>query len=206
MRIVGFPNGLFGSKEKNAVLTIPNLVTLGGILLVFSYVVFYVYGANRWLIFSVLFLAGLSDLLDGFLARRLGQSTNLGIIIDLARDRLLLLAILGHITLLIGFRAQIAVIIFLETLIATLNIYGFLDSSVRSAHRVGKIRQLAHVFGGGIIVANNLFPEIIFMIYPPLGKISSDFLLMTMLIFSLLVAVVYSLLRVANNIRIRRIK
>ena len=112
-----FLNSLFGQREKDGILTISNLITLGGILSGLIYALFYVYGANRWLILSVLFLIGFSDLSDGFLARRLRQSTNFGKIIDPVRDRILLFAIFGHIALLVGFNAQIAVIIFFEGII-----------------------------------------------------------------------------------------
>jgi len=201
---VKFLNSLFGPREKDGILTISNLITLGGILSGLIYALFYVYGANRWLILSVLFLIGFSDLSDGFLARRLRQSTNFGKIIDPVRDRILLFAIFGHIALLVGFNAQIAVIIFFEGIIIGFDVIGFPRELVWAVHLMGKLRQLIHVLSGGIVIANNLFPEIIFMIYPFTGKISANFLLTTMLISSLLVAVVYSLLQVVN-IRTRRI-
>jgi len=53
---VKFLNSLFGPREKDGILTISNLITLGGILSGLIYALFYVYGANRWLILSVLLL------------------------------------------------------------------------------------------------------------------------------------------------------
>jgi CDP-diacylglycerol--glycerol-3-phosphate 3-phosphatidyltransferase len=69
----------------------PNLVTVSRLLLVFV-VVMLAYGHTMWdrlvaAVLAVLIIIG--DWLDGHLARRLGQDTPLGSILDVAADRIL---------------------------------------------------------------------------------------------------------------------
>lgn len=81
-------------------MNIPNLLTIGRILLVPLLVIFLVEGRQNEALL-VFILAGVTDGLDGFLARVLGQKTEFGAFIDPLADKLLLitsyttLAILG---------------------------------------------------------------------------------------------------------------
>ncbi|MGH9120726.1 MAG: CDP-alcohol phosphatidyltransferase family protein, partial [Acidimicrobiales bacterium] len=78
--------------RESRVLTIPNLVTflrLGSIP-VFEWLLLS-HGRKDWLAAAVLLAAiGITDFLDGFLARRLHQVSNLGKILDPVADRLVL--------------------------------------------------------------------------------------------------------------------
>jgi cardiolipin synthase len=69
--------------------TIPNVLTLGRLLLVPLFAIMFVKG---WpgLALGVFFAAGLTDGLDGFLARLLRQRSRLGAILDPLADKLLL--------------------------------------------------------------------------------------------------------------------
>ena len=73
----------------NTVLTIPNLLTFLRMALipVFASLLFYGYSGWALLIFVV---AGISDGIDGFLARRFKQESELGTIIDPIADKLLM--------------------------------------------------------------------------------------------------------------------
>ncbi len=73
-------------------LSIPNLITLGRILLV--PVVVWAITAGEMRIAFVLFLAaGISDALDGFLAKRFGMATELGAYLDPLADKAMLVSI-----------------------------------------------------------------------------------------------------------------
>ncbi|MFQ5508230.1 MAG: CDP-diacylglycerol--glycerol-3-phosphate 3-phosphatidyltransferase [Leptospirillia bacterium] len=75
-------------------LNVPNSITLARIALipVFIYLV-YVPGPWRSFLAALVFLvAALSDLLDGYLARRMGEVTSLGKLLDPVADKLLILA------------------------------------------------------------------------------------------------------------------
>jgi cardiolipin synthase len=73
-------------------LSIPNLITLGRILLV--PVVVWAIAAGQMTIAFVLFLAaGISDAVDGFLAKRFGMATELGAYLDPLADKAMLVSI-----------------------------------------------------------------------------------------------------------------
>ena len=73
-------------------MSIPNLITLGRILLV--PVVVWAITAGEMRIAFVLFLAaGISDAVDGFLAKRFGMATELGAYLDPLADKAMLVSI-----------------------------------------------------------------------------------------------------------------
>ena len=73
-------------------LSIPNLITLGRILLV--PVIVWAITAGQLRIAFVLFLAaGISDAVDGFLAKRFGMTTELGAYLDPLADKAMLVSI-----------------------------------------------------------------------------------------------------------------
>ena len=80
-------------------LTLPNLITFGRILACPAVFVFLILpSATARLLSFVLFLAAaLSDLFDGYLARKHGLVTDLGKLLDPLADKLLLVVTLGPI-------------------------------------------------------------------------------------------------------------
>ena len=74
-----------------AILTLANQITLGRLLLVPALVLLVVYGYNGWA-FVTFVVAGLSDALDGLIARRSGQHSSLGALLDPMADKLLLVS------------------------------------------------------------------------------------------------------------------
>ncbi len=73
--------------------TLPNVLSFIRLLLVPVFLVLLVQGADAWALL-VLIVASATDFLDGFLARRLGQVTRLGQLLDPAADRLYIFAAL----------------------------------------------------------------------------------------------------------------
>ena len=69
-------------------VTLPNVITVARIGLIVVFGVLLVRSIDGWAI-TVLAVAGASDFLDGYLARRLGQTSALGRVLDPAADRLL---------------------------------------------------------------------------------------------------------------------
>jgi cardiolipin synthase len=79
-------------SRDGAQLSIPNLITLGRILLV--PVVVWAITAGQMRVAFVLFLAaGISDAVDGFLAKRFGMRTELGAYLDPLADKTMLVSI-----------------------------------------------------------------------------------------------------------------
>ena len=70
----------------------PNLITIGRILLV-PFTVWLIVSGAYLLAFAVFLIAGISDGLDGFIARQYGQRTELGAYLDPLADKVLLVSI-----------------------------------------------------------------------------------------------------------------
>lgn len=76
------------SAATGSNLTLPNAITVVRIGLIGVFGVLMVKSHDGWAI-AALAVAGASDFLDGYLARRLGQTSALGRVLDPAADRLL---------------------------------------------------------------------------------------------------------------------
>ena len=83
-------------------MSLPNLITIGRILLV-PLTVWLIVSGDFLLAFLVFITAGVSDAVDGILARRLNLRTELGGYLDPLADKLLLVSI--YVTL--GFQRQL---------------------------------------------------------------------------------------------------
>jgi cardiolipin synthase len=79
-------------------LTAANQLTILRMLLIPAFVILLVYGYRGWALLTFL-VAGLTDLLDGLIARATGQKTTLGAWLDPMADKLLLTAMFVVLTL-----------------------------------------------------------------------------------------------------------
>lgn len=71
------------------VLTLPNILTFLRIALIPVFAIFLVYNRAGWAL-VIFTIAGVSDGIDGFIARRMKQESELGTIIDPVADKLLM--------------------------------------------------------------------------------------------------------------------
>jgi CDP-diacylglycerol--glycerol-3-phosphate 3-phosphatidyltransferase len=76
--------------------SLPNLLTLARIVLVPLFVIaFFIPGdSGRWIVFVLFCLAGITDAIDGMIARRLGAVTSFGRMLDPIADKLIVSAAL----------------------------------------------------------------------------------------------------------------
>src|SRR6201991_1428368 len=81
-----------GRKPGNAELSIPNIITLGRILLV-PFIVWAIASDKMEIAFIIFIAAGISDAIDGFLAKRFNMSSELGALLDPLADKALLVSI-----------------------------------------------------------------------------------------------------------------
>jgi len=79
-------------REPGLALSIPNLITLARILMV-PVVVWAIASHTMWLAFVLFLVAGVSDAVDGFLAKRFGMTTELGAYLDPLADKALIVSI-----------------------------------------------------------------------------------------------------------------
>lgn len=82
-------------------MNIPNLLTMLRFLLipVFVYFFFSPYPYSIEIAVAVFVLSGITDTLDGYIARRFNQITRLGIVLDPLVDKLMLLTVLISVTI-----------------------------------------------------------------------------------------------------------
>lgn len=87
---VGAANvGMNAPTPSSKILTIPNLLTFVRMGLIPIFATMLYYGKVEWALVFFL-IAGISDGIDGFVARRFGQESELGTIIDPIADKLLM--------------------------------------------------------------------------------------------------------------------
>jgi cardiolipin synthase len=79
-------------KPGRLTVSIPNLITLGRILLVPVVVWAIIYG-ELWLAFVLFLAAGVSDAVDGYLAKRFNMASELGAYLDPLADKTLIVSI-----------------------------------------------------------------------------------------------------------------
>jgi cardiolipin synthase len=110
----------------------------------------------------VLVIASFTDLLDGYLARRLGQITRLGQLLDPAADRLYIFAALVGLAAndLVPWWIVIVIVardVFLLVLGVVLANHGYGPLPV---HQLGKVATFALFFGVPVIMLGLAFPAV----------------------------------------------
>jgi cardiolipin synthase len=86
------PSGRREWVGGDAALTIPNLITIARILLV-PVVVWAIASGEMRIAFTLFLAAGVSDAIDGFLAKRFGMATELGAYLDPLADKAMIVSI-----------------------------------------------------------------------------------------------------------------
>jgi cardiolipin synthase len=91
-------------------MTIPNIITIGRLIIVPLLIV--MIGQGRWMVAFLLFLAaGVSDAVDGFIARRFDMRSELGAYIDPLADKALLVSIYVSLAVADVLPAWLAIIV-----------------------------------------------------------------------------------------------
>jgi len=150
-------------------MTLPNKMTLGRLLaspILFLLILFYEDPLYRILAFFIFLAAALTDIYDGYLARKYGDVTNFGMVIDPLADKVLLSAafiafyILGgrndgvksEITREVGLWV-VLVVLGREIIIMIFRYYSLYRGRVISASRLAKVKTLTqNFFIGSILV------------------------------------------------------
>ncbi|MCL2094340.1 MAG: CDP-alcohol phosphatidyltransferase family protein, partial [Treponema sp.] len=70
-------------KDKIIIITFPNILSISRII--FSPIIFFIKD-NKYLLFSVLLFIGLTDVLDGYIARKYKKQTIIGAWLDSISD------------------------------------------------------------------------------------------------------------------------
>lgn len=134
--------------------SIPNIISTVRLLLIPFILYFYIKG-NTWLAVSLVAISGLTDALDGYIARHYNQITPLGKMLDPLADKLTQIAL--GVCLITQFPAVIPLVIVLVTKELLMLIWGLrlLRAGLApfSALWWGKVATIAFYAGALIIMA-----------------------------------------------------
>jgi cardiolipin synthase len=155
----GFLNG--------EVVNVPNLLSFLRILLVPVFL---------WLLLDELFLAaiavlafaGLTDFLDGFLARKLNQTTKLGKMLDPVADRLYIFATLLALSATGYVPWWLAGLVILRDVLMLVSLPVLASVGYRSlpVHYLGKASTFALLYSFPLLLMGKIFTEAAFIITP----------------------------------------
>ncbi len=135
-------------------MNLPNLVTVIRIVLIPVFIILLVYGPVVWAL-AAFSLAGVTDALDGYLARRLGEQTAMGRFLDPLADKLLLNSAFITMGALGQFPVWLVVIVISRDVAITLGsllIYLVHHGTVMAPTVLGKATTLSQL----LLVVNQL--------------------------------------------------
>jgi cardiolipin synthase len=133
--------------SRSGLVNLPNLFTLAR-LLVTPFVAVAILNGNYGRAIALLGLAGISDALDGFLARRLGAATRVGAYFDPIADKILLVTIYVSLGVADAIpRWMVAAVLGRDVLILAMAAYGLLFTTLRKfpPSMWGKISTLLQI-------------------------------------------------------------
>lgn len=126
---------------------LPNILTATRLLLVPVIVYFYLANSGTsWLVFTLFFLAGLSDYVDGEVARRTGAITEFGKLWDPIADKLVIGAALILLTMDSVIPVVITILILVREISVTVARLVSLQHGVLAADRGGKLKTMLQGF------------------------------------------------------------
>lgn len=131
-------------------LNVPNFITLVRILLIPVFVIlFFTPTPDRSLSAAIIFvLAAVTDLLDGYIARRTGQVTKLGKLLDPIADKLLVLSALILLVNIDRLSALVALLIIARELAVTgIRAIAAGEGMIIAAETTGKYKMALQVIG-----------------------------------------------------------
>lgn len=149
------------AREAN--VNLPNLLTFSRLLLIPIFVLLFSYPTpERSMAAAAVFgIAAITDLLDGYLARRRSEVTRLGRLLDPIADKLL---VLSGLILLVQFQRVSAIVAILmiarEVTVTGIRAISAAEGIVLSAETIGKYKMTAQVLAIlFLIMADGVDPE-----------------------------------------------
>ena len=140
-------------------MSIPNIITLGRILLV--PVIVWAIASNQWKIaFAIFIVAGVSDAVDGFLAKRFNMASELGALLDPLADKALLVSIYVALAIVGAIPATIAIVVVARDfmIVGAFMVSWFLDRPLEVRPLViSKINTLAQILFAALVLSVEAF-------------------------------------------------
>lgn len=140
-------------------LNIPNLITLGRVILV-PVVFWLLVSGQTQLAFLAFVTAGVSDAIDGFIAKRFGLSTELGAYLDPLADKLLLVSMYVALGFMSALPSWLVIAVVSRDILIVLGVLlaWLLNHPIRiSPHAVSKANTVAQIVLAGTVLADDGF-------------------------------------------------
>ena len=138
----------------------PNTLSMLRVLLIPVFVLFYIFsGSHQWIAGLLFAVASITDLLDGYIARRTGKTSRFGTFLDPAADKL---AVISALVLLVGMHGSLwltlpgLVIVCRELLVSSLREW-MAERQVRAqvaVNTVSKLKTLIQMVAIVILLSN----------------------------------------------------
>ena len=125
------------SAISKKIFTIPNILSMVRICLIPLIIYVYMFTNLGWLAGSLIVLSGLTDIVDGYIARHFNQISTLGKILDPIADKLTLLAVL----VCVSIKIPMLIILFFSELLKDLVVA--ISSYLRIKSNNGKVHSSA---------------------------------------------------------------
>lgn len=141
-------------------MTVPNYLTLSRILLTPLFIWCLLHGKMSAAL-VVFFIAGMTDLLDGFIARLFHQKSRFGAILDPLADKLLLVSsflILGHLGLIPWWLVAIAVLRDIVIVLGTSVLFALRFQVEIRPTIPGKLTTLAQLVSVVLALSSSVLP------------------------------------------------
>jgi phosphatidylglycerophosphate synthase len=150
-------------RYYNKIKTWPNLITAIGLVAGVGNLVLVSYtswGAVSFLSLVLLLVAGISDLADGFCARKTGQRSKFGEWFDPARDIVYIIALINQFSKLKGweifFHPSLMNVYRVEALIIAAGVFIGMYFGIQT-HKAGKIRRAIHAVVLFMVISLEIF-------------------------------------------------
>jgi cardiolipin synthase (CMP-forming) len=133
-------------QSEEVFMNIPNIITMVRFLLIPVFVYFF-FSENQYSIeiaVAVFILSGITDTLDGYIARRYNQITKLGIVLDPLADKIMLITVLASVTISNNIPTWIIAVVALKEILmiaGAISLYNERDIVI-PANIFGKISTL----------------------------------------------------------------
>ncbi len=126
-------------------MNLPNTLTLFRLLLIPVFVSLFFSRLSNNLIYSILvfFTAGITDILDGYIARKYNLTTKLGIVLDPLADKLMIVTVLTCLVIKKYISLWILVVIFIKELfmiLAGIRLYN--KNTIIPSNKLGKLTTI----------------------------------------------------------------
>ena len=137
-------------------MSIPNIITLGRIILV-PIIVWAIVSSQMEIAFAIFVVAGVSDAVDGFLAKRFGMTSEIGAYLDPLADKALLMSIYVALGIVDAIPRSLVILVVSRDImiIAGVMLSWLVGHPVQiKPHPVSKLNTVCQILFAGLVLAS----------------------------------------------------